>query len=189
MKYVDLALETVFISFCNVRVLNWVYMKSYVILKVIFLQSPETDEKPKKRKKHTTYLQMLVVFFQFLFNFQHFPSNDDVTVSLQKEKPAVRPHSEDEDEEEDSDGGDTMMVRLFCPKALLSPSLLCVSVLTSLSLAVTLKSAEDVIAQQAKQQEDDPYANLSKKEKKKKKKQVIIVCCYCVLIICTSSLL
>uniref|UniRef100_A0A4W6CZR4 ATP-binding cassette sub-family F member 1 n=1 Tax=Lates calcarifer TaxID=8187 RepID=A0A4W6CZR4_LATCA len=88
-----------------------------------------------------------------------------------KEKPAVRPHSEDEDEEEDSDGGDTMMVRLFCPKALLSPSLLCVSVLTSLSLAVTLKSAEDVIAQQAKQQEDDPYANLSKKEKKKKKKQ------------------
>uniref|UniRef100_A0A4W6CZR9 ATP-binding cassette sub-family F member 1 n=1 Tax=Lates calcarifer TaxID=8187 RepID=A0A4W6CZR9_LATCA len=59
-----------------------------------------------------------------------------------KEKPAVRPHSEDEDEEEDSDGGDTMM------------------------------SAEDVIAQQAKQQEDDPYANLSKKEKKKKKKQM-----------------
>uniref|UniRef100_A0A4W6CZY0 ATP-binding cassette sub-family F member 1 n=1 Tax=Lates calcarifer TaxID=8187 RepID=A0A4W6CZY0_LATCA len=61
-------------------------------------KSPETDEKPKKRKKHTTYLQMLVVFFQFLFNFQHFPK-----------KPAVRPHSEDEDEEEDSDGGDTMM--------------------------------------------------------------------------------
>lgn len=34
------------------------------------------------------------------------------------------------------------------------------------------QSAEDVIAQQAKQQEDDPYANLSKKEKKKKKKMV-----------------
>lgn len=29
-----------------------------------------------------------------------------------------------------------------------------------------------MIAEQAKQQEDDPYANLSKKEKKKKKKQV-----------------
>lgn len=34
------------------------------------------------------------------------------------------------------------------------------------------QSAEDAIAEQAKQQEDDPYANLSKKEKKKKKKQV-----------------
>uniref|UniRef100_A0A7N6AL87 ATP-binding cassette sub-family F member 1 n=1 Tax=Anabas testudineus TaxID=64144 RepID=A0A7N6AL87_ANATE len=33
------------------------------------------------------------------------------------------------------------------------------------------QSAEDAIAEQAKQQEDDPYANLSKKEKKKKKKQ------------------
>lgn len=36
------------------------------------------------------------------------------------------------------------------------------------------QSAEDVIAEQAKQQEDDPLANLSKKEKKKKKKRVII---------------
>lgn len=34
------------------------------------------------------------------------------------------------------------------------------------------QSAEDVIAEQAKQQDDDPFANLSKKEKKKKKKQV-----------------
>uniref|UniRef100_A0AAQ5X321 ATP-binding cassette sub-family F member 1 n=1 Tax=Amphiprion ocellaris TaxID=80972 RepID=A0AAQ5X321_AMPOC len=32
-------------------------------------------------------------------------------------------------------------------------------------------SAEDAIAEQAKQQEDDPFANLSKKDKKKKKKQ------------------
>ncbi|KAK2829992.1 hypothetical protein Q5P01_017923 [Channa striata] len=46
------------------------------------------------------------------------------------------------DDEEDSDGGDMMM------------------------------SAEDAIAEQAKGQEDDPYANLSKKEKKKKKKQM-----------------
>ncbi|XP_044026423.1 ATP-binding cassette sub-family F member 1 [Siniperca chuatsi] len=60
-----------------------------------------------------------------------------------KGKPAERSHSEDEDEEEeDSDSGDMMM------------------------------SAEDVIAEQAKQQEDDPFANLSKKEKKKKKKQM-----------------
>ncbi|XP_019110130.1 ATP-binding cassette sub-family F member 1 isoform X2 [Larimichthys crocea] len=60
-----------------------------------------------------------------------------------KAKPAPRPPSEDEDEaENDSDGGDMMM------------------------------SAEDAIADQAKQQEDDPYANLSKKEKKKKKKQL-----------------
>ncbi|XP_029299073.1 ATP-binding cassette sub-family F member 1 [Cottoperca gobio] len=61
-----------------------------------------------------------------------------------KGKPAEGSRSEDEDEEEeeeeDSDGGDMM------------------------------KSAEDVIAEQAKQQEDDPFANLSKKEKKKKKK-------------------
>uniref|UniRef100_A0A8D0CP21 ATP-binding cassette sub-family F member 1 n=1 Tax=Sander lucioperca TaxID=283035 RepID=A0A8D0CP21_SANLU len=35
-----------------------------------------------------------------------------------------------------------------------------------------MKSAEDVIADQAKQQEDDPYANLTKKEKKKKKKRM-----------------
>lgn len=41
------------------------------------------------------------------------------------------------------------------------------------------QSAEDTIAEQAKQQEDDPYANLSKKEKKKKKKQVSTICwCY-----------
>lgn len=36
------------------------------------------------------------------------------------------------------------------------------------------QNAEDVIAQQAKVDQDDPYANLSKKEKKKKKKQVIM---------------
>ncbi|XP_040909788.1 ATP-binding cassette sub-family F member 1 [Toxotes jaculatrix] len=61
----------------------------------------------------------------------------------EKGKPAERSRSQDEDEEEeDSDGGDMMM------------------------------SAEDVIAEQAKQQGDDPYANLSKKEKKKKKKQM-----------------
>ncbi|XP_053189709.1 ATP-binding cassette sub-family F member 1 isoform X3 [Scomber japonicus] len=59
-----------------------------------------------------------------------------------KGKPAERSNSEDEDEEENSDGGDMMM------------------------------SAEDVIAEQAKQLEDDPFANLSKKEKKKKKKQM-----------------
>ncbi|XP_014875392.1 ATP-binding cassette sub-family F member 1 isoform X5 [Poecilia latipinna] len=35
-----------------------------------------------------------------------------------------------------------------------------------------VKSAEDVIAQQAKEAADDPFANLSKKEKKKKKKQM-----------------
>lgn len=40
------------------------------------------------------------------------------------------------------------------------------------------QSAEDAIAEQAKQQEDDPYANLSKKEKKKKKKQVSTVCSF-----------
>lgn len=34
------------------------------------------------------------------------------------------------------------------------------------------QSAEDVIAEQAKQEEEDPFVNLSKKEKKKKKKQV-----------------
>ncbi|XP_014825104.1 PREDICTED: ATP-binding cassette sub-family F member 1 isoform X5 [Poecilia mexicana] len=35
-----------------------------------------------------------------------------------------------------------------------------------------VKSAEDVIAQQAKEAADDPFAHLSKKEKKKKKKQM-----------------
>ncbi|TKS65649.1 ATP-binding cassette sub-family F member 1 [Collichthys lucidus] len=66
-----------------------------------------------------------------------------VEVKSKKAKPAPRPPSEDEDEaENDSDGGDMMM------------------------------SAEDAIADQAKQQDDDPYANLSKKEKKKKKKQL-----------------
>lgn len=55
-------------------------------------------------------------------------------------------------------------------KAVSSPSLLWISVLTFLC---NHQSAEDAIAQQAKQQEDDPFANLSKKEKKKKKKQVI----------------
>ena len=41
------------------------------------------------------------------------------------------------------------------------------------SLPLTIKSAEDAIAEQAKPQEEDPNANLSKKEKKKKKKQVL----------------
>ncbi|XP_061764323.1 ATP-binding cassette sub-family F member 1 [Nerophis ophidion] len=52
--------------------------------------------------------------------------------------------SEDEDEKDDSDGGDMMM------------------------------SAEDAIAEQAKQNQDgdDPFSNLSKKEKKKKKKKM-----------------
>uniref|UniRef100_A0A1A8U7V6 ATP-binding cassette sub-family F member 1 n=1 Tax=Nothobranchius furzeri TaxID=105023 RepID=A0A1A8U7V6_NOTFU len=36
----------------------------------------------------------------------------------------------------------------------------------------TMLSAEDVIAEQADQSADDPYANLSKKERKKKKKQL-----------------
>ncbi|XP_058474492.1 ATP-binding cassette sub-family F member 1 [Solea solea] len=59
----------------------------------------------------------------------------------QQKKAKPEPsHSEDEDEEQESDGGDTMMC------------------------------AEDVIAAQAKQEGDDPFANLSKKEKKKKKK-------------------
>lgn len=43
-----------------------------------------------------------------------------------------------------------------------------------LFLGWTWQSAEDVIADQAKQVPDDPYANLSKKEKKKKKKEVRI---------------
>lgn len=50
--------------------------------------------------------------------------------------------SEEKDEEGDSDGGDMMM------------------------------SAEDNLAEQAKPQEEDQFANLSKKEKKKKKKQM-----------------
>ncbi|XP_049457517.1 ATP-binding cassette sub-family F member 1 [Epinephelus fuscoguttatus] len=77
------------------------------------------------------------------------PENNDKrpkkgkTEQHKKGKPAERSRSEDEDEEEeDSDGGDMMM------------------------------SAEDIIAEQAKQQENDPFANLSKKEKKKKKKQM-----------------
>ncbi|XP_042362019.1 ATP-binding cassette sub-family F member 1 [Plectropomus leopardus] len=64
------------------------------------------------------------------------------TEQHKKGKAAERSRSEDEDEEEESDSGDMMM------------------------------SAEDVIAEQAKQPEDDPFANLSKKEKKKKKKQM-----------------
>ena len=40
-----------------------------------------------------------------------------------------------------------------------------------------LKCAEDVIAEQAKKDEDDPFANLSKKEKKKKKKMVRVCLC------------
>lgn len=45
----------------------------------------------------------------------------------------------------------------------------------SLSLSRCInQSAENVIAEQTKQKEVDPYANLSKKEKKKKKKQVIV---------------
>ncbi|KAI9541901.1 ATP-binding cassette sub- F member 1, partial [Dissostichus eleginoides] len=60
-----------------------------------------------------------------------------------KGRPAKASRSEDEEEEdEDSDECDTM------------------------------KCAEDVIAEQAQQQDDDPSANLSKKEKKKIKKQL-----------------
>ena len=40
-----------------------------------------------------------------------------------------------------------------------------------------MKCAEDVIAEQAKKDEDDPFANLSKKEKKKKKKMVRVCLC------------
>ncbi|TNN45546.1 ATP-binding cassette sub-family F member 1 [Liparis tanakae] len=68
---------------------------------------------------------------------------------MQRGKPVQQAHTreheeedEEEDEEDGSDGGDTM------------------------------RSAEDVIAEQAKQQEDDPLANLSKKEKKKQKKKM-----------------
>ncbi|KAM8885059.1 ATP-binding cassette sub-family F member 1 [Synchiropus picturatus] len=56
--------------------------------------------------------------------------------------PEVSHSNEEDEDDEGSDGGDMMM------------------------------SAEDVIAEQAKQAEDDPFANLSKKEKKKKKKQM-----------------
>ncbi|XP_034058130.1 ATP-binding cassette sub-family F member 1 [Gymnodraco acuticeps] len=60
-----------------------------------------------------------------------------------KGRPAKASRSEgEEEEEEDSDECDTM------------------------------KCAEDVIAEQAQQQDDDPLANLSKKEKKKIKKQL-----------------
>lgn len=62
----------------------------------------------------------------------------------------------------------TKLQYFFCLSALDQ----CVNV--SRFLAGTVKSAEDAIAEQAKQQEDDPYANLSKKEKKKKKKQVAL---------------
>ncbi|XP_013883291.1 ATP-binding cassette sub-family F member 1 isoform X2 [Austrofundulus limnaeus] len=58
-----------------------------------------------------------------------------------EERPRCTRDEEEEGEEEEDDGADTMM------------------------------SAEDVIADQAKQVPDDPYANLSKKEKKKKKKE------------------
>ncbi|XP_030596815.1 ATP-binding cassette sub-family F member 1 isoform X2 [Archocentrus centrarchus] len=71
------------------------------------------------------------------------PTKKKAEAKSRKGKAAERPHNADEDEEEeDSDRGDTMM------------------------------SAEDVIAEQAKEKEDDLYANLSKKEKKKKKKQM-----------------
>ncbi|XP_029022079.1 ATP-binding cassette sub-family F member 1 isoform X2 [Betta splendens] len=73
-------------------------------------------------------------------------SDEDSDVDGEDEKPtkqkAPAMNSDDEDEVENSEEGDTM------------------------------KSAEDAIADQAMQQEDDPYANLSKKEKKKIKKQM-----------------
>ncbi|KAK5854543.1 hypothetical protein PBY51_004729 [Eleginops maclovinus] len=62
-----------------------------------------------------------------------------------KGRPAKGSRSEDEEEDEEDEDSDE------CD---------------------TMKSAEDVIAEQAQQEGDDPYANLSKKEKKKKKKQL-----------------
>uniref|UniRef100_A0A1A7WP09 ATP-binding cassette sub-family F member 1 n=1 Tax=Iconisemion striatum TaxID=60296 RepID=A0A1A7WP09_9TELE len=62
---------------------------------------------------------------------------------MKKGKAAGKSHSMEEEEgDEEEEDGDTML------------------------------SAEDVIAEQADQSADDPYANLSKKERKKKKKQL-----------------
>lgn len=71
-----------------------------------------------------------------------------------------------------------MMVCLSSAK--LSPLFVCfgISVFTFSFPGCYHQSAEDVIAEQAKQHEDDPFANLSKKEKKKKKKQVINIYIY-----------
>lgn len=95
---------------------------------------------------------------------------------MQKGKPAERSHTEGEDEaeEEESDGGDMMMVCLSTTK-LSSPCMFWIPVNVSLFSGCNRQSAEDVIAEQAKQKEDDPFANLSKKEKKKKKKMVITI--------------
>ncbi|XP_010774030.1 ATP-binding cassette sub-family F member 1 [Notothenia coriiceps] len=65
-----------------------------------------------------------------------------------KGRPAKASRSEDEEEEEEEEDSDE------CD---------------------TMKCAEDVIAEQAQQQDDDPLANLSKKEKKKIKKQSVSV--------------
>uniref|UniRef100_A0A3B5L7R2 ATP-binding cassette sub-family F member 1 n=1 Tax=Xiphophorus couchianus TaxID=32473 RepID=A0A3B5L7R2_9TELE len=59
------------------------------------------------------------------------------------DEPDLDEDDDKDDDEEDDEGSDSMM-----------------------------QSAEDVIAQQAKEATDDPFANLSKKEKKKKKKQM-----------------
>ncbi|XP_056153879.1 ATP-binding cassette sub-family F member 1 [Lampris incognitus] len=69
--------------------------------------------------------------------------NKKATATESKAKPAGQSSGDAEDKDEgNSDGDDTMMC------------------------------AEDVLAQQSKNQDDDPFANLSKKEKKKKKKQM-----------------
>ncbi|TKS88703.1 ATP-binding cassette sub-family F member 1 [Collichthys lucidus] len=118
----------------------------------------EKDKKKDKSKPKKAKMPQTLIFFacdrQAVSDEEDEVEKDDrdekttkkankVEVKSKKAKPAPRPPSEDEDEaENDSDGGDMMM------------------------------SAEDAIADQAKQQDDDPYANLSKKEKKKKKKQL-----------------
>lgn len=86
--------------------------------------------------------------------------------------------SEDEEEEDndDSDGDDMMKVGIDNSKIKIPGGVLFFNHGEMLCFS-NLKSAEDIIAQQSKQ-DDDPFANLSKKEKKKKKKLVIIVNCY-----------
>ncbi|XP_017292937.1 ATP-binding cassette sub-family F member 1 isoform X2 [Kryptolebias marmoratus] len=74
---------------------------------------------------------------------KHAKKTNKAEAKSKKGKPDERSQSmcDEEEDEEEEDGGDMMM------------------------------SAEDVIADQAKQVPGDPYANLSKKEKKKKKKE------------------
>lgn len=91
-----------------------------------------------------------------------------IRLSTQKGKPEEE--DDDDDEDKESDDGEMMMVSFpLHSKSFITARFL---VLT-LNLSPALQSAEDAIAAQAKQDEEDPYANLSKKEKKKKKKQVI----------------